>query len=394
MFFINTNGYKVTNNTEGQFAPFIKEGGKLPSFSVSIYPLKDNDISNLTVKETIGDYTYYMDSENAFWLSFCGCYAKLSADFQSVDVYMSENLRDDGSYEASYLLMQAYMYRLVATGNFMIHAAAAVYRLPCVKGAVGESCDTTEGLSDNTAILFCGLSGAGKSTQANLWKKYLHCSILNYDKPCVINDCGTIYAHGSPWSGKEKLIKNEYVPLKAIIYVVQAKENKVRRLNPAEAMSHIFLHNYVYPLTEETEKQYLAAIQAVAEKIPVYELSCDISEEAVEVLYNELFDNTYKEAKEEFKMKYKTKDCFLMKEIADEYIVIPRGTEAINFNASVVFNEAGAFLWSKMQEFIDEETLAKELQAHYGIDEELAAKDTKAFLKKMDDNGLVEKTEG
>ena len=375
---------------EGQFAPFCKEGGKLPSFSVYFYQLTGNGISDLTVKETIGDYTYYTDSENAFWLSFCGCYAKLSADFQSVDVYMSENVRDDGSYEASYLLMQVYMYRLVATGNFMIHAAAAVYRLPCVKGAVGESCDTTEGLSDKTAILFCGLSGAGKSTQANLWKKYLHCSILNYDKPCVINDCGTIYAHGSPWSGKEKLIKNEYVPLKAIVYVVQSKENKVRRLNPAEAMSHIFLHNYVYPLTEETEEQYLGAIQAVAERIPVYELSCDISENAVETLYNEIFNKTYNEAKEEFKMKYKTKDCFLMKQIADEYIVIPRGTEAIAFKASVVFNESGAFLWGKMQEFVDEKTLVDALQDRYDIDAVLAEKDTKAFLEKMEDNGLVE----
>ncbi|MBQ8078261.1 MAG: PqqD family protein, partial [Eubacterium sp.] len=171
-------------------------------------------------------------------------------------------------------------------------------------------------------------------------------------------------------------------------------ENSVRRLTPEEAMSHIFLHNYVYPLTKDIESQYLAAIQATAEKIPVYELSCDISENAVEVLYNELFENTYKEAKVEFKMKYKTKDCFLMKQIADEYIVIPRGTEAINFNASVVFNEAGAFLWGKMQDFIDEDTLANELKEHYNIDSELATKYTKAFLKKMDDNGLVDKTEG
>lgn len=358
---------------EGQFAPFLKEDGKLPSFSVCIYPLTDNDIADLTVKDTIGDYTYYTDSENAFRLSFCGCYAKLGADYESADVYMSDNVRDDGSYEASYLLMQAYMYRLVATGNFMIHSAAAVYK-------------------DN-GILFCGLSGAGKSTQANLWKEHLHCSILNYDKPCVINDGGTIYAHGSPWSGKEKLIKNEYVPLRAIVYVVQSEKNSVRKLSPAEAMSHIFLHNYVYPLTEEIEKQYLAAIQAVAEKVPVYELLCDISENAVETLYNEIFDNTYNEAKEEFKMKYKTKDCFLMKQITDEYIVMPRGSEALSFNASVVFNEAGAFLWNKMQEFIDEEALAAALTEHYGIDSELAAKDTKAFLKKMDDNGLVDKTE-
>lgn len=364
---------KLISAIEGQFAPFENEEGKLPSFSVCIDALSQHTLPELTEVSRLGDYTYYHAADNSFWLSFCGSYMQLHPTFEKATVYLADKVRSDGAYEASYLLMQAYMYRLVSTGSFMIHSAAAVYK--------------------NNGILFCGLSGAGKSTQANLWKKHLHCSILNYDKPCVINENGTIYAHGSPWSGKERLTLNEYVPLKAIIYVVQAKKNSVRKLSPAEAMSHIYLHNYVFPLTKAVEEQYLAAIQTVAEKIPIYELSCDISEEAVEVLYNELFETAYQRAKKEFLMKYKVKDCFEMKQIADEYIVIPRGTEAVNFNATVVFNEAGAFLWNEMAEYKDEQTLAQALQRHYGIDSSLAEKDTKAFLAKMDDNGLVDKTE-
>ena len=357
-----TANYLLNSNTEGQFAPFLQEGGKLPSFSICFHPLETDTINGLTINDTLGDYTFYTDAEGDYRISFGGCYCKLNKEFDKAEVYMAEKVRSDGSYEASYLLMQAYMYRLVSTGNFMIHSAAAVYK--------------------NNGILFCGLSGAGKSTQANLWKDYLHCDILNYDKPCVINDGGTIYAHGSPWSGKEKRIKNEYVPLKAIVYVVQAKQNRVRRLSPAEAMSHIFLHNFVFPLTEEIETQYLDAIRAVAEQVPVYELSCNISEEAVAVLYNTIFDNSYQDAKKEFTMKYKTKDSFMMRQVADEYIVIPRGSEALSFK--------GAFLWEQLKAFTDEETLAAALQAHYGIDAALAAKDTKAFLEKMDANGLVD----
>ena len=58
-----------------------------------------------------------------------------------------------------------------------------------------------------------------------------------------------------------------------------------------------------------------------------------------------------------------------------------------------MFNEAGAFLWDKMHNFIDEETLANMLQDHYKIDSELAKKDTKAFLTKMDNNELIDKIE-
>ena len=361
---------------EGQFAPFLQEGGKLPSFSVCLKKLTDEDVAGLKLTNHLGDYSFYEEPGNCFWISFCGSYLKLGKTFDSAEVYLSDKVQSDGNYEATYLLMQAYMYRLICTGNFMIHSAAVNYR--------------------GNGILFCGLSGAGKSTQANLWKQFLHCSILNYDKPCVINDNGTVYAHGSPWSGKEKLYKNEYVNLKAIVYVVQAKKNSVRKLGPAEAMSHIYLHNYVYPLTEEIESLYISAINSVAERIPVYELSCEISEEAVEVLYNELFDNTYQQAKrelKELKMKYKVKDHFIMKRIVDEFIVIPRGSEALNLNCSVVFNEAGAFLWDQLKEFKDEETLAAALQAHYNIDAELAKEDTKAFLEKMNANGLTDTTE-
>lgn len=374
MFSISSKDYSLPRNIEGQFAPFLKEEGKLPSFSVCFHSLNKNDLNSLSAVNTLGDYTFYRDSSGNHSISFCGCYAKLNNTLDGADVYMSDNVRHDGEYEASYLLMQAYMYRLATTGNFMIHSAAAVYK--------------------NNAILFCGLSGAGKSTQANLWKKHLHCSILNYDKPCVINDGGTIYAHGSPWSGKEKQILNEYVPLRAIVYVVQAKQNSVRRLRVSEAMSHIYLHNYVYPLTSTVEEQYLSAIQAVAETVPVYELSCDISEQAVAVLFNTLFNNSYDEAKKEFVMRYKAKDYLQMRQIADEYVVVPRGTEAIGFKASVVFNEAGGFLWEQLQTFTDEETLAAALQAHYGIDSELAKKDTHAFLEKMDANSLIDKEEG
>ena len=366
--------YQLNKELAGQFEPFCNEVGKLPSFSLCLKPFPAEGFSDLKAVKILGDYTFFEETAKGFWVSFCGYFMCLSKDFRHADVYLAEHCREDGSYEASNLLMQGYMYRLVQTGNFMIHSAATLY---------GED-----------AILFCGLSGAGKSTQANLWKTYLNCSILNYDKPCIIREGEHIYAHGSPWSGKEALTLNVYKPLKAIVYVVQAKQNKIRKLSAGEAFSHIFLHNYVYPFTAEVENAYIEAIQAVADQIPVYELQCDISKEAVEVLFDTLYPATpFRGVTKEFTMKYKTKDCFMMKRIADEYIVIARGSQAIEFNASVVFNESGAFLWELLSEFTDESTLAKKLQEKYNIDAALAEKDTKAFLQKMDDNGLVDTIE-
>ncbi|MBR2590047.1 MAG: PqqD family peptide modification chaperone [Clostridia bacterium] len=375
MFNIDTSkAYQLNKELAGQFEPFCNNEGKLPSFSLCLRPLPKEGFRDLQPAKALGDYTFFAQTETGYWVRFCASYMCLAKDFRHADVYVAQNSRDNGTYEASNLLMQGYMYRLVQTGNFMIHSAAAVY---------GED-----------AILFCGLSGAGKSTQANLWKTYLHCDILNYDKPCIIREGTHIYAHGSPWSGKEALKRNVYKPLKAIVYVVQAKQNKVRMLSAGEAFSHIFLHNYVYPFTPAVESAYIEAIQALANQIPVYELQCDISKEAVRVLFETLYPTQdFQAATKEPTMKYKTKDCFMMKKIADEYIVIPRGSQAIEFNASVVFNESGAFLWGLLGDYTDEAALAKQLQEKYNIDAALAEKDTRAFLQKMDDNGLVDTIE-
>lgn len=120
-------------------------------------------------------------------------------------------------------------------------------------------------------------------------------------------------------------------------------------------------------------------------------MSCDISENAVKVLYNEIFtDNSYLKAKEEHCVKYKIKDCFEMKQIADEYVVIARGAEALKFNASVVFNESGAFLWDKLTVYVDKGTLTKDLAEKYNIDIELASNDVDTFLNKLSDNNMLD----
>ena len=374
MFSIEATGnLQLNTQLKGQFHPFAKEGGKLPSFSACLHPL--SEMSDLpALKTQLGDYNFFEPAENGYWLSFCESFMRVDIDFIHADVYQPAFSDDRSAYEASYLLMQAYMFRLAMTDGFMIHAAAVVHQ--------------------GQGILFCGQSGAGKSTQANLWKKHLHCEILNYDKPCILQENGRFFAHGSPWSGKERVIKNECVPLRAIVYVVQAKQNRVTRFSPAQAMSRLFLHNYVYPITPQVEKQYVAVLRAVAVNVPVFELACDMSEAAVETLFAALFPTqVYSEAKKENCMKYKVKDSFQMKEIAEEFIVIPRGAGAVDFNAAVVFNEAGAFLWGLLTSPTEEAALAKALVEKYGIDDAVAAEDAHAFLEKMKQNDLLDITD-
>lgn len=364
----------INDFQQGRLDLFFKQESRLPSFSVTFYSDFDLDLKmcSFKKKKIVGDFSYaQFSSKEGYMFSFCKSYAILNADFSHADVYLSGNDKKTCEYEASYLLMQAYMFRLVINDNFMIHSAVAVY--------------------DNYGILFCGASGAGKSTQANLWKNCLGAWILNYDKPCVINDHNKYFVHGSPWSGKEAVYKNKCVPIKAIVFVNKSQEIMIKKLTIAEAYSKLFLHNYIFPLNEQIELKYMDIISKLSQSIPIYDLYCDISRNSVFILHNELFsDKPFFKVRKEKVMKYRVKNDFQMNKIADEYIVVPRGSIALNFNATVVFNETGAFLWKLLQSYSKIEDLALQLADKYSISIDNARDDITAFIEKMKTNNLLD----
>ena len=117
--------------------------------------------------------------------------------------------------------------------------------------------------------------------------------MLNADKPCLICKGNKVFVHGTPWSGKENVYVNAYAPVKCIAFVEQCSENRVERLSNGEAFSLLYLNNYIYPVNDELENQYIEVVRYISGSVPVYRLYCDMSEQAVKVLYDELYDNEY-----------------------------------------------------------------------------------------------------
>ena len=99
-------------------------------------------------------------------------------------------------------------------------------------------------LFHGAAILWCGRawiftanSGTGKTTQYMLWKLCFgrEVQILNGDKPLLEFREDSIVVHPSPWCGKEGLGSLDSAPLGGLILLKQSGENRMRRLQPAEA---------------------------------------------------------------------------------------------------------------------------------------------------------------
>ena len=88
----------------------------------------------------------------------------------------------------------------------------------------------------------------------------------------------------------------------------------------------------------------------------------------------------------------KVKEGFRMRKLGREHIVVGEGLAQVNFNKMISLNSSAAFLWEQVQgkEFTVED-LADALVGEYGIDRELALKDSASLAEAWIDAGIVEK---
>ena len=68
---------------------------------------------------------------------------------------------------------------------------------------------------------------------------------------------------------------------------------------------------------------------------------------------------------------------FILREIAGDYVIVPTGKTALEFNGLITVNELGAFIWKKMQQDISEDNLVSAILDEYEVQEETARNDVK-----------------
>lgn len=145
-------------------------------------------------------------------------------------------------------------------------------------------------LYKNEAVAFSGPSKIGKSTHTSLWETYVKDSKkLNDDKTMLTFEGKSTYANGIPFSGAESININKSVKLKAIVFLKQAKVNKIYKMKPKIAALELVKN--IYQPNKANEWQLIFdQIEIIINNIPIYTLACDISEEAV----SKAFDAVYK----------------------------------------------------------------------------------------------------
>ncbi len=139
-------------------------------------------------------------------------------------------------------------------------------------------------LYQGSAIVFTAPSGTGKTTQAELWKRTRGARIINGDRLILGIAEDRVTAYGVPISGSSAECENVTAPVRAIVSLSQAKENRAAVCSKVDTVRILVNGTYLPP---EHRPDMTAAIDcaiSVAERLSCLSLACLPDKGAVETL--------------------------------------------------------------------------------------------------------------
>ncbi len=225
------------------------------------------------MKIKVADLIVEMDVSSDFLVSRLGPYLCDESETADITIEVSKQFYIDRQKENPQMTLGececlwsgGYFYeQLAGFDGVMLHASCVEY--------------------EGKAYLFSARSGTGKSTHTHLWLKYLPgARIINDDKPAIRCVDGVYYAYGTPWSGKNDESINVGVPISGIAFLSRG-ENSIKKIPGFMALKP-FMDQTVRPNDKELMSKALDIINGILTDIPIYHLTCDMSEEAVRTSY-------------------------------------------------------------------------------------------------------------
>jgi len=162
--------------------------------------------------------------------------------------------RGRSDYVITYPLDELMIVNLLARqGGALLHSSAVV--------------------TDEGGFLFAGMSGAGKSTMASLWKRYSDAEVLSDDRVIVREaDDGTFWVYGTPWHGTAHIASPGKAPLRGIYLIHHDDVNGRRPLSVLEATSGLVARSFPPLWDAEWMEATLAFLERLSGVVPCFEM--------------------------------------------------------------------------------------------------------------------------
>ena len=86
----------------------------------------------------------------------------------------------------------------------------------------------------------------------------------------------------------------------------------------------------------------------------------------------------------------KAKPGFVLRNVVDEFILMPTGDNIGKFNGTVLLNEVSAFVWEKLQNPMSREDLLRAVLDEFEVEKAVASADLDALLATLKEYGVIE----
>ena len=86
----------------------------------------------------------------------------------------------------------------------------------------------------------------------------------------------------------------------------------------------------------------------------------------------------------------KVKEGFMLKQVCDEFMVVPVGAASVDFKSVIRLNETGAFLWKILENGATKEDMLKDILDEYDVPADVASADIDTFILKLNEAGIID----
>lgn len=86
----------------------------------------------------------------------------------------------------------------------------------------------------------------------------------------------------------------------------------------------------------------------------------------------------------------KVKEGFMLKQVCDEFMVVPVGAASVDFKSVIRLNETGALLWKLLEKGATKEDMLKNILDEYDVSASVASADIDTFILKLNDAGIID----
>jgi hypothetical protein len=123
-------------------------------------------------------------------------------------------------------------------------------------------------------LVFCGASGAGKTTTARLWERYHpHTRILSDDRVVIRMRRGRPWAFGTPWHGLGRFALPDGGPLAGIFFLGHGQTTRIDPLLPAPGAAWLLARGFPPVWDAGAMARALALGDRVVRDVPCYRIA-------------------------------------------------------------------------------------------------------------------------